>query len=69
MPLRMGAENEEFLVPCRDLKLGVDVINLGKRRSQKKSQPSHRLTGFSTRKGLAFVWLRATRHGYEKQKP
>jgi starch phosphorylase len=34
-----------------------------------ESQPSHRLTGFSTKKALASVWLRATRHGYENQKP
>jgi hypothetical protein len=33
------------------------------------SQPSHRLTGFSTKKALASVWLRATRHGYENKKP
>jgi uncharacterized protein RhaS with RHS repeats len=37
--------------------------------SEKTSQPSHRLTGFSIKKALASVWLRATRHGYEKQKP
>ena len=34
-----------------------------------KSHPSHRLTGFWAKKVLASVWLRATRHGYENQKP
>lgn len=33
------------------------------------SQPSHRLTGLSTKKALASVWLRATRHGCENKKP
>ena len=32
-------------------------------------QPSHRLMGFSTKKALASVRLRATRHGHEKEKP
>jgi hypothetical protein len=33
------------------------------------SQPSHRLRGFPTKRVLASVWHRATRHGYENKMP
>ena len=36
---------------------------------KRTAHPSHRLTGFWAKKVLASVWLRATRHGYENQKP
>src|ERR1035437_8587689 len=61
-PLARHLTNVSHLIVCPDGQLSRVPFEM-------LSQPSHRLTRVFEEKALAFVWLRATRHGYEKQKP